>query len=817
MSPRGLRNWFGRFRARDIRGNLVIGGNTGLIYQVYGGGPPPAPPTIPWAPSLPGPDAPFATFNLLSWKFRLVPGLIGREAEAARLHDWALTGPALRIRFLTGPGGAGKTRLAAEVASALPGWHAGFVPLHTETPLPWSDRGVLIILDYPEAWPEQVRTLLREAATAGAPRAPVRILLLSRSPMSHWEDEIGRCKAEALCDTQDVGIGALAPMAAAEVFRQAVARLASDRAQPAPPFDAAVLDAWLARNPKLHGLPLLTTAAAIHFMNEPGPTLGLEAAEIVAALVRRERTRLDDAGRAHGLGARGAARVVGLAALRDGLDAPALRRLAAPELEMELPEPARLLTTVRDLGWWQTDRLPAPEPDIVAAELLRQELAAAGDRGGARVWAVLGEAGAVRIELLDRRLHDMVTLYGPGGDAILRDGLVAAVAGRGDRAQAWRVFFNTDARSFRLAPVGIAVGQALLTEPGLPDPERAEVLNNLSVHLSDAGNGEAALAASRAAADLCRRLAREDPARFAADLATSLNTLSNCLGDAGHDMDALAAIREAADIRRLLASAQPARFAADFAGNLSNLSGRLSDAGDGVGALAAIREAMGIHRRLAGENPARFVPDLATSLSNLSNRLLDAGDARGALAAIREAVDIHRRLAGENPARFAPDLATSLNNLSNRLGDADDHTGALAAIREAVDIQRRLAGENPARFAPDLAMSLNNLSNHLGDTGDRPGALAAIREAADMRRRLAGDNPVRFGPGLATSLNNLLDCPPPVRHEIRHTTLPLSLLSAEPRLPLAASAAPPTALSRTSAGTGSPAPSVAAHYYICHR
>ena len=491
MSPRGLRNWFGRFRARDIRGNLVIGGNTGLIYQVYGGGPPPAPPTIPWAPSLPGPDAPFATFNLLSWKFRLVPGLIGREAEAARLHDWALTGPALRIRFLTGPGGAGKTRLAAEVASALPGWHAGFVPLHTETPLPWSDRGVLIILDYPEAWPEQVRTLLREAATAGAPRAPVRILLLSRSPMSHWEDEIGRCKAEALCDTQDVGIGALAPMAAAEVFRQAVARLASDRAQPAPPFDAAVLDAWLARNPKLHGLPLLTTAAAIHFMNEPGPTLGLEAAEIVAALVRRERTRLDDAGRAHGLGARGAARVVGLAALRDGLDAPALRRLAAPELEMELPEPARLLTTVRDLGWWQTDRLPAPEPDIVAAELLRQELAAAGDRGGARVWAVLGEAGAVRIELLDRRLHDMVTLYGPGGDAILRDGLVAAVAGRGDRAQAWRVFFNTDARSFRLAPVGIAVGQALLTEPGLPDPERAEVLNNLSVHLSDAGNGEA--------------------------------------------------------------------------------------------------------------------------------------------------------------------------------------------------------------------------------------------------------------------------------------------------------------------------------------
>ena len=58
-----------------------------------------------------------------------------------------------------------------------------------------------------------------------------------------------------------------------------------------------------------------------------------------------------------------------------------------------------------------------------------------------------------------------------------------------------------------------------------------------------------------------RRLARDIPARFARDLALSLNNLSLRLSDAGDGEGALAAIREAADIYRRLAEDNPARFA----------------------------------------------------------------------------------------------------------------------------------------------------------------------------------------------------------------------------------------------------------------
>jgi len=68
------------------------------------------------------------------------------------------------------------------------------------------------------------------------------------------------------------------------------------------------------------------------------------------------------------------------------------------------------------------------------------------------------------------------------------------------------------------------------------------------------------------------------------------------------------------EIRRRLAQDNPARFAPDLAVSLNTLSKRLSDAGDGAGALAAIREAVNTYRRLAQDNPARFTSALERSL-----------------------------------------------------------------------------------------------------------------------------------------------------------------------------------------------------------
>ena len=84
------------------------------------------------------------------------------------------------------------------------------------------------------------------------------------------------------------------------------------------------------------------------------------------------------------------------------------------------------------------------------------------------------------------------------------------------------------------------------TASDLPPDERGTIFNNLSVLLSDAGDGAAALAAIREAVDTYRGLARGNPARFARDLAQSLSILSIILRRAGDKAGAEAAAREAA-------------------------------------------------------------------------------------------------------------------------------------------------------------------------------------------------------------------------------------------------------------------------------
>jgi hypothetical protein len=197
----GLRSLFSgsnRLRGRDIAGCVIVGGNSGIVYQIYDGGALPEPPSLPWDADLPS-AGPFEIFNLLRWSSRLSRQLIGRDREKQELLDWAGSGAGLRIRLLTGPGGAGKTRLAAELAESLhqAGWHAGLTWLENSVPRPLSAKGLLLIIDYPEEWRAQIRVLLQSAARIEALPAPVRVLLLSRRPMDHWRDEIVQAGASS--------------------------------------------------------------------------------------------------------------------------------------------------------------------------------------------------------------------------------------------------------------------------------------------------------------------------------------------------------------------------------------------------------------------------------------------------------------------------------------------------------------------------------------------------------------------------------------------------------------------------------------------
>jgi hypothetical protein len=93
----------------------------------------------------------------------------------------------------------------------------------------------------------------------------------------------------------------------------------------------------------------------------------------------------------------------------------------------------------------------------------------------------------------------------------------------------------------------------------------------LSVHLGCAGDGAGGLAAIQEAVDAYRRLAKDNPMRFAPDLAGSLNNLSIHLRFDNDTVSALAAIHEAVEICRQLVKDSPERFSAQLSRSLSVL------------------------------------------------------------------------------------------------------------------------------------------------------------------------------------------------------------------------------------------------------
>ncbi|MFI6266662.1 ATP-binding protein [Micromonospora sp. NPDC051006] len=115
----------------------------------------------------------------------------GRADELASLHAWRHGGPRLGVRWLYGPGGQGKSRLAGRLArdAEADGWQvitaaygAGSVIASGAEDLRL-DRtaGLLLIVDYADRWPLSHLALLLDNSLLFHVAVSTRVLLLGRS------------------------------------------------------------------------------------------------------------------------------------------------------------------------------------------------------------------------------------------------------------------------------------------------------------------------------------------------------------------------------------------------------------------------------------------------------------------------------------------------------------------------------------------------------------------------------------------------------------------------------------------------------------
>ncbi|MEV6151052.1 tetratricopeptide repeat protein [Nonomuraea sp. NPDC052129] len=314
---------------------------------------------------------------------------------------------------------------------------------------------------------------------------------------------------------------------------------------------------------------------------------------------------------------------------------------------------------------------------------------------------------------------------------------------------------NTDL----LQAAGNLARHLLRTLPADASPAlRASRLSALGIRLSYVGDIRGALETSREAVKLYRRLAEVQPEAYLSNLANSLNNLGTRLSAVGDIRNALEAYWEAVELYRQLHQANPMAHLPGFTLSLNNLATQLWEVGDKRRAVELIREVVESYRQLAGAEATAHLPNLAMSLNNLGNLSSGIGDIRRAVKSVRESVELYRQLAEVEPEAHLPSLAMSLSNLGGCLSEVGDIREALEAVQEAVNIRRRLAEAEPKAYLADLARSLTSLGARLWEAGDKQEAVEPAREAVELHRRLAEVEPAVYLPGLAISLINLGGC-----------------------------------------------------------
>lgn len=578
--------------------------------------------------------------RLLAARYQVVD-FIGREPELAELAAWrddAGLGPA--VRLVHGPGGQGKTRLAAQFAqhSAEQGWtvaqavhrsHATAPSAVLDTARTTDSSGLLLILDYAERWPlSDLLDLAQDPLLRTG--APTRVLLLSR-PAGGWWDSLSYRLAERFdIATDRTALTALADTVAARaaVFTAARDRFATilDAPDPGriPTPDRLGEDAF--------GLVLTLHMAALaavdaHARGESPPS---DPAALSAYLLNRERDHWQ-AMHENGQRLRTPPQVMGRAVFTATLTRPQpyLDGVAALR-QVGIPDPEQVLDDHR-LCYPPADPATVCEP--LYPDRLGEDFLALSTPGHAR------------------------TTHEPDAwaDTAVTRLLTSAEADDGEQRrpaytpQAVTVLIETARRWPHIAQCQLF--PLLREQPGL------------------------ALAAGGTA--LTRLTDVPD-----VDLGV-LEAIEALLPPGRHvDLDlAVAAITARLTQHRLATTTDPAASAQLHA----TLGYRLAHAGRREEALTATTEATETYRRLADKNPATFEPDLARALWGFAwVRAAGQVELLEALEAARESVGIYGRLAERLPQAFIGDLRGALATLAQVLGHLGSHEEA-GEVRQRID------------------------------------------------------------------------------------------------------------------------------------
>ena len=713
-----------------------------------------------WRPGDPASD-------LLCPRYRVVP-LTDRDALLAQLTRWRDSDGNFDVLLLTGRGGAGKTRLAAEAcaAAARAGWTAGF--LHVDDGrnagqaidelAAWRAR-LFVVIDDAETRPDMVGRLALRLLRSRTRRPPARLVLVVRQPGSttrHLEDlfatggardELAAVirRAERVSLERDDLDRSLLLERAAAAFARFRTRAPSIRTPPSLHADHFTRPLFLLT------AALLTAQDAeleVGVMSENELMLELldrHEAEYWARSDCRLGLNLDPGIRAQAvalaalLGADSEEQALALVHVVPGLKGSSAERARAV---------ARWLRRLYGHRREETDPVIVPlEPDVLAEALVAREMESdprligealdiASEHQLARALLVMSRTAAGRERFADaaraalsqrlkRVVQQLVGRSGPNAELltaltvairILRplDGAVAAFGELAEvRDQGRRVLTSLAGVLIGLVVEGLRAEAEAHRDRFLPDLVTS--LDDLSGRLGELDRSHEVLAAAQEAVEHGRLLAEANPDRFRPDLAMSLSSFSEAVGRYGEHEKAIwvgvanfrLAMRSQTLFERLLEwLATP---------TLEDSKALLDE--------LLTEEAEHILGQLGEEHR-----DMLTAMGNLALTLSAQGELGGARELQEEVVKVFRRVLGEEHR----DTLTAMGNLALTLSAQGELGGARELQEEVVKVFRRVLGEEHR----DTLTAMGNLALTLSAQGELGGARELQEEVVKVFRRV---------------------------------------------------------------------------------
>lgn len=720
-----------------------------------------------------------------------------------RLTTW-LAGPEpIDLRLLTGAGGAGKTRVGAELVrharDLSTEWVAGFVRFDVESAAlveaARESTKLLLVVDYAEGRAREVSALLKSMIGRPAGHGSVRILLLARS-RGPWLDVIRREKDATIARlVSRMSRESLPPlprtaMARSWEFERAVAAflthvpaVGSGAVTVPPDLDDDRYDRVL----DVHAVALaalLDTAAAVRMPERNNPLERVLDHEERYWLASVESSDLPEPHLAR------LRMLVSVATLFGANDIDGAHRLLAA------------LGTLADVSadgvdryrLWLASMYPGPaalnplRPDRLGEDLVATTLTTTPTMAGdiavhaddtqlTRAFTVLARAAQrhdVRgylVALIEPSLTHRIPIAMTIATQVDSPTLVDVLDGMstGDDTMTEAIVERLPSHSLALSSLAVSLTKALLRIELRRDPvDRpfvAEVRHNLALRLMATGGYDEALTQLGLSVAVYRELARSEP-DDEVELATALASLANAYARLGMYDDGLRASEESAEmLTNVIANPSTdltfssAELRLLLATSLTNRGNLLADAGSPDEAVRSINRAVDQVRRLIAEEreqpPTELLAQLANSLENLGSAHASNHDYRESRDVCVEAVEVYRELDAADPDQFRDELIRGLHNLAGAHAELGEWAIAAETGKEALSLARALIERHGDVYLVRLADVLNNMAATLRRLDEHEDALRHVTEAVSIYRRLATEQPGTQLEALAAALHNL--------------------------------------------------------------